>query len=206
MRSHADMLRCMSWVDAKKAMRRCLRRKAVSTEPEWKAGERAQWLEFAVASGIAEIQGQTEELFRIRDRAVTFVAFIGASVAFLVGAGLGIKPKPLGFFVLSGVGTVGLVLLALFLYLGVSARRSFRNVIRSNAMVRLMDGKLKDGQGHTMESLEQARRHLASVTIVKMSEANEMALKPVRKWYNALLWTGLLTLVVWSSLIWAFAS
>jgi len=196
----------MYWSDVKKAIRGRFRQGATPAVQQWPAAERAQWLELAIAAGVAEIQGQTEELSRIRDRAVMFVAFIGASVAFLVGAGLGIKPKPWGFFVVAVVGSVGLLLLALFLCLVVSARRSFRNVIRSRAMVRMMDGELKDGHGHTLQSLEQARRHLASVTIVKMSAANETALESVRNWYNALLWTGLVTLVAWSSLIWAFAS
>ena len=171
----------------------------VDRQPGWTPADKAEWERFAIEQGVRFLDDQNGELARIRERAITFVAFISAAVALLVAGGIAIQTRPLAFFIVAGVGTAGLAFMAFWLARVVSPSTKFRGVLRPDAVLDQIYGD------EPKPNITAARTRLAAVTLPGMIDKNETALKTVRGRYSWLLWTGNVTLLIWSALIWVFA-
>jgi hypothetical protein len=164
----------------------------------WTKAERAEWIETATNVGLDYVKQQRDEVWTIRGRAVTFVAFSTAATAFLVGAGLKETERDFLFYLVAGVGTALFLVTVWFLLRVIRPKVEFRTVLESDVLLRWMDGN------EPPKDLEHARLRLAREVIPSMVADNEASLKVVRLSYWILLIFGFATVAVWTVLVWVF--
>jgi predicted nucleotidyltransferase len=156
----------------------------------------------AYAEAKARVEGQREELTAARNRVVSFLAFIGASTAFLVGSALRGAQRDSTYDVLAIGATVlfGLaVVLALQVLLAVGRRfRRFRWEFHeaTEDMLVFIDQMVPSKQDET--SLNQ---HLAYAYRNHWLHNEEM-LRTIRKAYVASIALAALQLGLWFAIVW----
>lgn len=152
-----------------------------------------------IEAGLDYVKQQRDELWGIRTRALTFVAFVAAASAFLAGAGLKDATRNFWFFVVAGIGTAAFLVLAWYVIRIVVPKDTFATVIEPNTILDWMVGD------DPRPTLEAAQLWLVQRTLPDMIEQNEKKLAIVRTRYKRLLLTGTGTVVIWIILVWVFA-
>lgn len=154
----------------------------------------------AYEEGRRTLDDQTDELNRMRDRAVNFAVFVGAATAFLVGTGLQAPHRDSTFYAIAILASAlsALMILLLFIVLNPAKRR------KEYWNYRLSPGSLIQGWIETevpVPSKAQFNRALANV-YDDMIKRNETVLSALRAAYRWLVVTGSVQLMVWAALVW----
>ncbi|MPV51443.1 hypothetical protein GCG21_15790 [Pseudactinotalea sp. HY160] len=161
--------------------------------------DRSEWVDLAVQVGLDSLAAQREELGGMRTRAVAFAALSVTAAAFLAGSGLAGASRTMWFYVLSGLGTLGFVLVAILLILTLSPLFNFRFILDPAVLMRWMEGD------SPAPSKRIAMRMLAKDTIPGMLNSNEASLSRIRTLYRAELAAAVITLGLWLAVVWLFA-
>jgi hypothetical protein len=145
------------------------------------------------------LDDQSSELSEVRQRGVAFVAFVGASTAFLVGTSLASPVRDLIFYGIAGLATVlSLATLVLVVTL-LSPWQSWDYRLSSEVLVsRWIESDVP------APDEAQFLRALA-LRYDQMFRDNERKLAVIRRVYVAEILTGTLQLIVWVLLAWVRA-
>lgn len=154
----------------------------------------------AYEEGRRTLDDQTDELNRMRDRAVNFAVFAGAATAFLVGTGLQASHRDFTFYTIAILASAlsALMIFLLFILLNPAKRR------RELWNYRLSPKSLVQGWIETevpVPSKTQFNRELARVyddMIIK----NEVILGALRTAYRWLIVVGSAQVTIWAALVW----
>lgn len=178
---------------------RSLLARLIPGKDQWSSSTRRAWLDFSVQSGVAAVNAQREELSGIRNRSLTFTAFIVAACGLLVGVGLNQRDRPPAFFIVAVIGTALFAALAVLLILIVVPLFKFKFILEPDMLLRWQSGD------SPAPSYDEARQALIIHTLAPMLDHNKKQLTTVRRLYLALLVTAFCTLGVWVGLVWVFA-
>jgi len=154
----------------------------------------------AYEEGRRTLDDQTDELNRMRDRAVNFAVFVGAATAFLVGTGLQAPRRDSSFYAIAILASAlsALMIFLLFIVLNPAKRR------KEYWNYRLSPKLLIQGWIETevpVPGKAQFNRELARV-YDDMVTKNEAVLGALRTSYRWLIVTGSAQLMVWAALVW----
>ena len=161
----------------------------------------------AYEEGVRAVDDQIAELDSMRQRSVQFLAFVGSATAFLVGTGLGGAARTPAFYAVAATATV-LALFSLtmvaFILLSIECRHGLHRVLWNFRLEpsTLVEKWIDPDVGAASES--EYYRALA-LQYDKMSAENDGPLKTVRRWYWLFLLLGSTQVMLWASLVWAFA-
>jgi hypothetical protein len=152
----------------------------------------------AYQEGQRALNDQQDELKGMRDRAVSFTAFIGAATAFLVGTGLHANHRDALFYSLAGVASV---LSAIFIIL-LSALLSPGH--KRQWHYRMEPKKLITGWIETEVPLPSEAHFFRALagTYDEMRQINEELLSSLRRLYRWLIVVGAAQITVWAALLW----
>jgi hypothetical protein len=154
----------------------------------------------AYEEGRRTLDDQTDELNRMRDRAVNFAVFVGAATAFLVGTGLQAPHRDSTFYAIAILASAlsALMIFLLFRVLNpAKVKKEFWNY-------RMSPKSLIQGWIETdvpVPSKAQFNRELARV-YDDMVLKNEAVLGGLRTAYRWLIVIGSAQLMVWAALVW----
>ena len=160
----------------------------------WPDDDKRAWIELTYQAGMANVKAQSDELSGMRQRSITYSAFIISASGFLVGTGLNKMSQDPTFAVLAIGGTLGFAALAVSLILLVAPFLRFQFVLDPDALMRWMEGDQR------APSRTIALRGLTEATLPKMIRKNRASLKVARRLYRTVLITGAVTVGCW---IWA---
>jgi len=154
----------------------------------------------AYEEGRRTLDDQTDELNRMRDRAVNFAVFIGAATAFLVGTGLQTPHRDSIFYTIAALASAlsALMILLLFVVLNPAKRK------RELWNYRVSPNSFVVGWIETevpVPSKTQFNRELAGVYDTMILK-NEVILGSLRSAYRQLIVVGSVQLMVWAALVW----
>jgi hypothetical protein len=144
------------------------------------------------------LDDQQDELKSMRDRAVTFMAFVGAAAAFLIGTGLQVKHRDAGFYSLaiiaSALSALSIALLIALLNPSTKKKWDYRLSAKS-----LISGWIETevpvpSEAHFLRALATKYDDMRAV--------NEILLDSLRTWYRWLIVSGSAQLTVWAILVW----
>jgi hypothetical protein len=153
----------------------------------------------AYEEGQRALDDQRDELKSIRDRAVSFTAFVGAATAFLVGTGLKTGNRDIVFYVLAGVASA---LSTVFILLLLALLRPWK---KKPWHYRLEPTKLITGWIDTEIPIPIEARFIRELaeTYDGMQAQNEDLLGSLRNWFRWLILVGAAQVTVWAALVWA---
>jgi hypothetical protein len=154
----------------------------------------------AYEEGRRTLDDQTDELNRMRDRAVNFAVFVGAATAFLVGTGLQAPRRDSTFYAIAILASAlsALMIFLLFMVLNPAKRK------KELWNYRLSPKLLIQGWIETevpVPSKAQFNKELARV-YDDMVMKNETVLGTLRTAYRWLIVVGSAQLMVWAALVW----
>lgn len=162
--------------------------------------------QLAYEEGRRTVDDQMAELSSIRQNTVQFLAFIGATTGFLIGAGLpGIGSRGASFYIIATSATalsiVSVVISASILI----ASRHFWGGSSLKWSFRLLPGSLMNWvDADIPPTSAQFYSKLAEV-YAQMERENSEGLRIIRSRYVAFLVAGFTQLCAWVSLVWIFA-
>jgi hypothetical protein len=143
------------------------------------------------------LDDELDELKGMRDRAVNFMAFIGAATAFLVGTGLSSSNKDTAFYTIAGIasGLFAVVIVLLFFLLGPSRRRPWYNKISAGAIItEWIETDFPPNEAQLMRALAEKNDDSRI--------QNEKVLGSLRSRYQLIIAGGAFQLVLWAILVW----
>lgn len=177
-------------------MRHLLARRRAGTG--WTVREREAWAELALRVAFDKIEAQRNEVARIRGQALLFVTFLGASLAFLVGAVINPQVHRTSlFYTLAITGTVLLALLALLLAAVVVPILRFHFSVNAKTLLGWRRGA--SPVANYLEAIES----LVTTTLPNNIARNRKMLVLLRWLYAVLLVAGMSCLSVWIWVLWA---
>lgn len=145
------------------------------------------------------LDDQTDELNGIRSRAVSFLTFVGAATAFLVGTTVTSATKDALFYTVASLGTLLVVVCIICIFVVLKPSRMYPWQSRLSGEVLVKDWI--DGTDVPSPNEAQIVRALA-LQYDEMRKANEALLGSIRRWYIRLIACGIAQLAVWISLAW----
>lgn len=169
---------------------------------------RSELYKLAYEEGKRTVDDQLAELDSMRQRSVQFLAFVGASTAFLVGTGLRAPSRSTGFYLLASIATLSIVvsiLLCSAILVAASWRGrglqiedwSFR--LSAKSLVQWIEPDVKPpSESDYFRAL--ALRYNA------MADENAPRLSRMRRHYIAFLVFGFLQLGAWVALVWIYGA
>jgi hypothetical protein len=160
--------------------------------------EHAELYQVAYEESQRTLDDQQDELNHMRDRSVSYVSFVGAATAFLVGTGLTHSDRDWLFYLLAGVASVLTLAMIVFAWLLLNPSNVKPWSYRLSARVLIADWIEKDVPAPTKAELV---RELA-VTYDEMQTDNEVFLSNLRTLYRNLITSGVAQLVFWGALVW----
>jgi hypothetical protein len=161
------------------------------------------------------LDSQTLELDSLRQRAVQFLAFIGAGTAFLVGSGLAVDARPFGFYLFSIAGTILLIIAMLVLgYVLFPLHRVSVSTSGDKSKKRLRvapwRGRLSGARliAEVDRDIPKATEEAFTAALVKqydrMLTSNLLTLKAVRRAYVTFVFCSVLELACWVIVVWSY--
>jgi len=154
--------------------------------------------EIAYHEAQRALDDQQGELRGMRDRSVQFTAFVGASTAFLVGAGLHPAHRDASFYALASIASVLSVTLIILLLvlLTPSTRRLWHYRLSAHSLITgwIQTEVPPPSDAHVIRALAEKYDH--------MRVENEKLLSRLRTWYRWLVVVGAVQVVVWATLVW----
>jgi hypothetical protein len=154
----------------------------------------------AYEEGRRTLDDQTDELNRMRDRAVNFAVFAGAATAFLVGTGLQAPHRDATFYTIAIIASaLSLLMIALLFVLLNPAKRR-----RELWNYRMSPKSIITGWIETevpVPNRTQFNKALANV-YDDMVMKNEVILGSLRRAYRWLIVVGSLQVTIWAALVW----
>jgi hypothetical protein len=134
----------------------------------------------------------------MRDRAVSFTAFVGAATAFLVGTGLHAKHRDAIFYVLAILASALSALMIGFLIalLNPSTKKLWDYRMSAKSLI--------SGWIETEVPVPSAAHFLRALATKydDMRATNEVLLDSLRTWYRMLIITGSAQVTLWAILVW----
>jgi hypothetical protein len=144
------------------------------------------------------LDNQWDELKGMRDRAVSFTAFVGAATAFLVGTGLHGTHRDLSFYILAATASAlsALLIALLVALLNPSRRKPWDYRLSATSLITgwIETEVPPPSEAHFIRALAE--------TYDKMRSANEELLGSVRTWYRWLIVAGSAQVTIWAALVW----
>lgn len=179
-------------------------RRAATARPVRADG--APLYQLAYEEGRRTVDDQMAELSSIRQNTVQFLAFVGATTGFLIGAGLpGIDSRGPSFYFIAISATVLSIVSVSICASILTASRHFWGGSSLKWSFRLLPGNLmKWVDADIPPTPAQFYSKLAEV-YAQMEHENSGGLKAIRARYVAFLITGFAQLCAWVSLVWIFA-
>jgi hypothetical protein len=184
--------------------RRRRSRKEPSTalsDPKGDISQHIDLYRIAYEEGQRALDDQTDELNRLRDRAVQFTAFIGAATAFLVGAGIHPAHRDSVFYTLAGTAS-GLSILSILLLLSLLKPRTRKLWHYPLSATSLIVGWIETevplpSEAHFLRALAEKYD--------TMRVQNELLLGVLRTTYTFLIIIGAIQITFWAALVWVTA-
>lgn len=160
--------------------------------------QHADLYQIAYQESQRTLDDQQDELNHMRDRSVSFIAFVGAATAFLVGTGLTDTHRDGVFYLIASLAS--LVTLAMIVLMWLLLKPSYGKKwnYRLSAKVLIAEWIEKDVPAPSKGELV---RGLAE-TYDEMQAENETLLTSLRTLYQMLIAAGIIQLVLWGALVW----
>jgi|SRR5580698_1605493 hypothetical protein len=160
--------------------------------------DQADLYEIAYAESQRTLDDQQDELKGMRDRAVSFTAFVGAATAFLVGTGLQVKHRDAGFYTIAIIASVlsSLSIALLIALLNPSTRKKWDYRLSAKSLI--------SGWIETEVPVPSVAHFLRALATKydDMRATNEILLSSLRTWYRWLIISGSAQVTVWAILVW----
>lgn len=167
-------------------------------ETGWTVREREAWAELALRLAFDKVEAQRNEVVRIRSQALLFVTFLGASLAFLIGAVINPQVQRTSlFYTLTIIGTVLLAVLALILVAVVVPILRFHFSLNAKTLLGWRRG------ANPVANYLEAVESLVTTTLPNDIGQNRKMLVLLRWMYAGLLVVGMSCLSVWIWVLWA---
>ncbi|WP_146082094.1 hypothetical protein [Rathayibacter sp. AY1A3] len=172
--------------------------------------ERVHMYEDAYSEGKRTVDDQVAELESMRQRSVTFVAFVGSATAFLVGTSLAAASstdRDAAFFIWSWIATAtsGATIFALVgVLLAVTFKKSWPFFRKERWNFRNTAKVLVDDWIDPASLSEKSYYRNLAITYSNKADENSAPLRRVRGVYTTLLVAGALQLACWSAVVWIY--
>jgi hypothetical protein len=150
----------------------------------------------AYENGLRALDEQTDELSAVRQRAAQFMAFVGASTAFLAGTGLTGGHRDATFYVVAGLASLLSVVAIICVVVALRPVKDWQSQLSSQDLI---DGWIETDVPPPGEAM--VLRYLAELFDV-MRRANAPKVSTVRTAYNGVVVIGALQVLAWATLAW----